>query len=76
MDDLWLIRKALSPHDKTVKFISKGALKCSYCDNFKTLTTNAMDEHIKLFHKFESQFSIDAKIGKGSFGEIYMGTNR
>merc|ERR1712180_34492 len=51
------------------------AMKCSYCDN-KTLTTNAMDGHIKLFHKFESQFSIDAKIGKGSFGEIYMGTNR
>jgi len=52
------------------------SLKCSYCDNFKTLTKNAMDEHIQLLHKFECQYSVDAKIGKGSFGEIYMGTNR
>ena len=49
------------------------SLKCNYCDVDKIKTKNALDEHVKLLHRFESCFSIDKNVENS---QIQSGRNK
>ena len=68
---------------KIVKFVTKDdldehikkchSLKCEFCSLDDIKTNEALEVHKKKFHKFESTYFVEDKIGNGAFGEVRKG---